>query len=94
MNSSDDSTRYMVETFGLFHVLNHFLKQALSIKTISEEAAVDPIEPLLPILINDRGQCPKEAINPPTRFDHSCERLFAVDEQVGDESYGKERHDR
>jgi len=56
-----DATRHESasrETFCLLHIEHHLLKYALRIIAVAEEAAIDAIEPLLPLPVQNAGPEP------------------------------------
>ena len=57
MNLLHDFTCHFFETLCVLHIEHHLLKYVLRIIAVAEEAAIDAIESLLPLPVQNR--CPE-----------------------------------
>src|SRR5262245_34112980 len=80
LNLRDHFVHCSVGAGGVLDVLDRLLKQVLGIEPITEETAIDLVEPLLSFAVDHYRENPKACINRSAYLQHSYERLIALEE--------------
>src|SRR5262249_37983349 len=82
MNLPHDFARRFFETSYLLQIEDHLLKHPLRIIAVTEKAAINAIEPLLPFPIENRCRRSEDGIGEASRSHDSDERFFSMNEDI------------